>query len=138
MEKKKETDKKPMRVLKKVTVEQVVESSSGRLHLDGIVIAGKEYTLDIHNQTSKEGEERLNLDFNDGEYALVIDKEGIRFSRRCYRLSHDHNDNQNLLVGIDDAMGVKKGERFWLSRFPYKGEARDFFRVEFGAVKVDY
>lgn len=135
----KEVEQKPLRAVKKVTVEQVVESEVGKIHLDGIKIAGKEYTLDIHNHCSKKGEERLDLDFNDGDYTLIIEKEGIRFSRTAYRRNHDHNDNQSLLVGIDDkVMGVKVGETLWYSRFPYKGEGRDFFRVEFGAVRVDY
>ena len=139
MEDKKEVEQKPMRAVKKVTVEQVVESEAGKLHLEGIKIAGKEYTLDIHNQFSKDGEERLDLSFNDGEYTLIIDKEGIRFSRMCYRPDHDHDDNQSLLVGIDDKVrGVKKGEKIWLSRFPYQGEGRDFFRIEFGAVREGY
>ena len=135
----KKEEQKPMRAVKRVTVEQVVEAEAGKIHLDGIIIAGKKYTLDIHNHCSKEGEERLDLDFNDGGYTLIIEKDGIRFSRTVYRRNHDHNDEQYLVVGIDNkVMGVKKGQTLWYSRFPHKSEGRDFFRVEFGAVEVDY
>ncbi|MBS3075231.1 hypothetical protein J4429_02105 [Candidatus Pacearchaeota archaeon] len=126
---------KRMRAVKEVSIEQVVEAENNELHIKGIVIAGKCYNLDIQNQSLREGEERLILNFNDGDYRIIIDEKGIRFERTIYRPDHDHNDNQSLQVGVNETvMGVKKGEIQWLSRHPYHGEGRDYFRVDFGAV----
>jgi|WetSurMetagenome_2_1015567.scaffolds.fasta_scaffold1288543_1 hypothetical protein len=136
MEKK---DDRKMRAVKKEKVEHIVEADGGILHLDGIIIAGKEYLLDIHNYVPKKGEEVLDLNFNNGDYIIRIEKEGIKFNRIVYRHNHDHNDSQSLLVGItDEVRGVKKGEIKWHSRFPYQGEGRDFFRVDFGSIELDY
>jgi hypothetical protein len=66
-----------MRAVK--NIEQVVEASNGKIHLDGINIGGKEYILDIVNN---DGE--LTLDFNECDYIISIDREGIRFSRTAY------------------------------------------------------
>ncbi len=128
-------DIKPgMKAVKKVSVEQVVEAEHGRLHLENVVIAGKVYTLDIHNYSLAEGEERLSLDFNNGDYQIIIEKDGIRFVRTLYRPEHDHNDSETLQVGVDNRhVGIKKGETKWFSRSPDPSDGTDYFRVKFGA-----
>ena len=130
-----EFDKKPaMRAVKTVSIEQVVEAENGKLHIKDISIAGKKYSLDIINGGLKEGEESLVLDFNDGEYGIIIDNEGIRFERFLYRPQHDHNDVQSLQIEVDERfIGIKKGQIYWLSRGPYKKEGYDHFRIPFGA-----
>jgi hypothetical protein len=128
-----------MRAVKNVTVEQVVEAENGKIHLEGIKIAGKKYRLNIHNFVLPKGDERLDLDFNSGDFTITIDKEGVSFRREKYRPNHDHGDYEYLVVGIaDNVMGVTKGEIRWLSEFPFKDSGRDFYRVQFDAVRVDY
>jgi hypothetical protein len=126
------TEQKPLTFRR--TIEQSFEFPNGLLNLENLSIAGKDYSLAIANKNG-----RLSLDFNEGEYQIIIDKQGITFRRTEFRPNHDHNDQESLQVGVNDAIpGVKKGEIKWLSRFPYPGEGRDFFRVEFGPRTVDY
>ena len=134
-------EKPKMRLEREVKVTQIIEPEEDEpLHIKRIVIAGKEYSLDILNSRRMgEGDEYLHLDFNDGDYKITIDKEGISFERHVYRPNHDHGDDESLQVGVDDSkMGVIKGEMIWRERFPYKREGYDFFHVQFGDVRVDY
>jgi len=131
-------DKKEKEDEKKLTfrriVEQVIEFPDGKVNLENLLIAGESYNLEIANKNG-----RLSLNFNNGDYQIVIDEDGVRFSRTAYRPNHDHNDEEYFQAGVDDkVLGVKKGELQWLSGFPYVGRGRDFFRVEFGARTVNY
>lgn len=130
-----EFDKKPaMRAVKTVSIEQVVEAENGKLHIKDIFIAGKKYILDIINGGLKEGEESLILDFNDGEYQIIIENKGISFERFLYRPQHDHNDVQSLQIGVDEKfMGIKKGQTYWLSYGSYREGGYEHFRIPFGA-----
>lgn len=127
-------DEKQKPVTFRRTVEQVIEFPERTVNLENLSIAGADYSLKI---TNKDG--RLFLSFNEGDYDIIIDKDGIRFKRIVYRPSHDHNDEESFQVGVDEnVLGVKKGELKWLSRFPYNCEGRDFFKIDFGAKTVDY
>ena len=75
---------KRMRAVKEVSIEQVVEAENNELHIKGIVIAGKCYNLDIQNQSLREGEERLILNFNDGDYRIIIDEKRYRTDDEHY------------------------------------------------------
>ena len=123
------------KAIRKKTVEEVVESEGGSLHIKGIIIGGKKYDLDINNGSLGDDKERLVLDFNDSNYKIIIENEGIRFERTRYRKDHDHDDLESLQTGSNDSNGfIKKGELVWISRFPYSHEGREFFRIPFGPV----
>lgn len=131
-------DSKRMRLERVVKVTHIVEPEEDEpLHIKGIVIAGKEYNLDVFNgRRVGEGDESLHLDFNDGDYKITIDKNGISFRRHVYRPDHDHDDNESLQVGVDDSkIGVIKGRMIWRKRFPYQNDGHDFFYIPFGSRK---
>jgi hypothetical protein len=131
-EKEKADEQKPLTFRR--TIEQVVEFPQGIVNLENIAIAGKSYNLEIVNKN-----DRFSLNFNNGDFQIIINEDGIRFNRTVYRPNHDHNDEEYLQVGVDDKIpGVKKGELQWLNQFPYKKEGKDFFKVEFGARRVEY
>jgi len=131
---------KSMRAIRKVTVEQVVQPEENEpLHLEGITIAGKEYKLDITNSKSIEGEESLVFDFNEGDYRIIVDREGVRFERYVARPNHDHGDMESLQIKIDDSRpGPEKGTILWRSRFPHRSEEYEHYEVPFDARDVGY
>ena len=115
-----EQEKNVMSAVTKVTVEQVVQADQGptsqHLHLDGIVIAGKPFQMDIYNTSLRTGEETLNLVFNDQDYTIIIDNLGLRVRRTLYRPDHDHSDMQDLLIALQDMPpDIKKGHIGWYS-----------------------
>lgn len=118
----------------KIDLEQVIQEES--LEIKDLNINGKKYSLEIINS-----DKVLTLDFNDGEYMIRIDENGIRFSRLKYRPGHDHNDEEDLQEVTNPKKfcmwEAKKGELFWSKQFPYnpKEDGHDFFYVPFGPVK---
>lgn len=128
----KTSDDKPLQI--KRVIEEIVSFENNELILENVNINNVNHSLKISNRNG-----RLVFDFNDKDYEIVIDSEGIRFQRIAYRHNHDHNDSESLQIGVDEkVMGVKKDELVWRARFPYKGEGYDYFKVPFGSVRVDY
>jgi hypothetical protein len=132
------TEKNDSLLVRKV-VEQVQELGD-ELTVEGIKINGRKYNLKVSNPKNHKG--YLHLDFsgkdNNGyeiSYRITIDKKGLQFTKGNY----DFGDcdslsgivEKKLIVGLSDSpfMGLKKGETYWLERYPYEDE--DFFRVPF-------
>lgn len=125
-----------LRCIRKRTVEDVIEATSEHepLNLEVPNICGKDYTVQV---TNIEG--RFIIDFNEGDYSIIIKDGKIGFKRTLYRPNHDHNDSQTLQISIDaDKSGIEKGKIEWRSRFPYIGEGWEFYEVDFGAEKTNY
>ena len=94
--------------------------------LEGVEIEGVKYSLKISNFNG-----RLSLDFNDGDYRIIVDEEGVGFSRCRYRPNHDHNDLESLQI-------TDKEKLIWMDRFPYSGEGRIHFNIPFGSVRGEF
>jgi hypothetical protein len=126
-------DEKGLRAVRQVTVEQVVEAENGCLHLEGVNIGGTEYRVAITNQNG-----RLVLDFNEKDFVMVIDENGIRFERTAYRPNHDHNDYEKLQVRTEEGAGPAVGTVQWLDRGPYQREGWCYYTIPFGPVTKEY
>jgi len=125
-----------MKVIRKREIEETIEGEE--IHLEGIVIAGKAYSLDIQNSRRAEGHEAVSFSFNGGEYEMTIRGEQIYFSRHVSRPNHDHDDSEDLQIRTDEISDHEKGKLFWRSRYPYPGEGYEHFKVPFGGIKVDH
>jgi hypothetical protein len=101
--------------------------------IEGVQIADEIYRLRVKQYPAGTGLKGLIFEFGDGDFYISIESsKKIRFERRVIRPYHDHDDMERLQV--------KEGEdkTFWAERFPYKGEGRELFEVDFGEVTVDY
>ena len=108
----------------KRTVERV--DLGNEVILEGVEIEGVKYSLKISNFNG-----RLSLDFNDGDYKIVVGEKGVGFSRCCYRPNHDHNDLESLQITDEEKL-------IWMDRFPYNGERRSYFNIPFGPVRSEF
>ena len=118
-----------MECFQKQTIENKIEG--GELHLRDLCINGRKYSLRINNY-----DDRLSLNFNEGEYEIIINEDGIRFERIVKRLNHDHDDVESLQVVVDPkqtlSKDAKKRDLVWRSRYPYDGEGYNLFYIPFG------
>jgi hypothetical protein len=105
--------------------------------LKGLNIYGEEYSLEVREETNGDA----TLCFYKGVYenrysnvepdfAMLIRRGKISFQRVLHRPGHDHNDLQSLQSDIDKKIK-------WISRFPYEGEGRENFTIDFGSAKED-
>ena len=127
-----------MRLEREVKATEVVQPEENEaLHIKGIVIAGKEYDLDVLNtRRMEEGDERLILDFNEGDYKILISKEGISFERHNY--SGIHGENESLQEKVDEPVpeyGPRKSATLWTKEYHWRKEGWELVYIPFGSRK---
>jgi hypothetical protein len=135
--------------MKTKITKEIVEELGNKATIHDIRIGDEIYRLSINNERdngqkvilSFSRKSDINPQHSDDEFTISIDcNKKMWFSRYVSRPTHDHDDTDYLQMFIsEDPFGMKKlHEPFWFSRFPYKGDGKDFFTIDFGPVTVDY